>query len=102
MTFVRFAKDNHMTARRTTPACRATRNPLTVYAAVGVVAALLGVPPSLAGTYDLTIGEASIDVSGSKRTALAVNGSVPGPSLRFKEGEDLVIQVTNTHWFVLS
>ncbi|WP_340119298.1 copper resistance system multicopper oxidase [Pelagibius sp. 7325] len=84
---------------------RAARNTRAAFAAVGVVTALLGVPPALAGTYDLTIGETTINVSGSDRTALAINGTVPGPTLRFKEGEDLVINVTNTldedtsiHW----
>ncbi len=84
---------------------RAARNTLAAFAAVGVVAALLGVPPSLAGTYDLTIGETTINVSGKDRTALAINGTVPGPTLRFQEGEDLVINVTNSldedtsiHW----
>jgi L-ascorbate oxidase len=84
---------------------RAARNTLAAYAAVGIVTALLGVPPALAGTYDLTIGETTINVSGKARTALAINGTVPGPTLRFKEGEDLVINVTNTlkedtsiHW----
>src|SRR3546814_11439573 len=84
---------------------RAARNPLAAYTAVGVVAALLGVPPSLAGTYDLTIGETTINVSGKERNALAIKGTVPGPTLRFMEGEDVVINVTNTldedtsiHW----
>ena len=83
----------------------AGRNTLATFAAVGIVAALLGVPPSLAGTYDLTIGETTINVSGKERPALAINGTVPGPTLRFQEGEDLVINVTNTldedtsiHW----
>lgn len=60
---------------------------------------------ALAGTYDLTIGEITLDVSGKARTALAINGSVPAPTLRFQEGEELVINVTNTldvdtsiHW----
>jgi L-ascorbate oxidase len=84
---------------------RAPRNTLAALAAVGVVAALLGVPPTLAGTYDLTVGETTINVSGKDKTALAINGTVPGPTLRFKEGEDLIINVTNTldedtsiHW----
>jgi len=58
-----------------------------------------------AGSYELTIGESTINVSGSDKTALSVNGSVPGPTLRFKEGEDLTLNVTNTldvdtsiHW----
>ncbi|MCZ6699051.1 MAG: copper resistance system multicopper oxidase [Planctomycetota bacterium] len=58
-----------------------------------------------AGTYDLKIGEIDINVTGNDRTALGINGTVPGPTLRFKEGEDLVINVTNAldvdssiHW----
>src|SRR3546814_2962155 len=69
---------------------RAARNPLAAYTAVGVVAALLGVPPSLAGTYDLTIGETTINVSGKERTALAINGTVPGPPLRFIDRKSVV------------
>ncbi len=46
-----------------------------------------------AGTYDLTIGQKTINVSGQDRPALAINGAVPGPTLGFKEGEDIVIRV---------
>ncbi len=60
---------------------------------------------SRADTYDLSIGATSIDVTGSPRPALAINGTVPGPVLRFQEGESLNINVTNTlnedtsiHW----
>lgn len=74
-------------------------------AIVGVASALFGALPTLAGTYDLTIGSTTINVSGSDRSALTINGTVPGPTLRFNEGEDLVINVTNTldedtsiHW----
>ncbi len=74
-------------------------------AIAGVVSALFGATPTLAGTYDLTIGETTINVSGTEQTALGINGQVPGPTLRFKEGEELVINVTNTlkedssiHW----
>jgi FtsP/CotA-like multicopper oxidase with cupredoxin domain len=74
--------------------------------AVVAVGLLIGMPAvTVAGTYDLTIGKADIDVSDGKTTALAINGSVPGPVLRFKEGEDLTLNVTNTldvdtsiHW----
>ena len=53
----------------------------------------------------LVIGETTLDASGTERTALAINGSVPAPTLRFFEGEELTINVTNTlevdssiHW----
>ncbi len=74
-------------------------------AILGAASALLSAGPALAGTYDLTIGETAINVSGTVQTAQTINGTVPGPTLRFKEGEDLVINVTNTldedtsiHW----
>ena len=69
------------------------------------VAMLLFVSTAFAGTYDLVIGETTLDVSGTERPALAINGSVPAPTLRFFEGEELTINVTNTlevdssiHW----
>lgn len=66
--------------------------------------------PVLAATYDLEVGPVSLDVSGRDVAGFAINGQVPAPLLRFKEGEDLTINVTNTlkvdtsiHWhgFVL-
>jgi CopA family copper-resistance protein len=73
---------------------------------LAILAALLLAPMTAwAGTYDLTIGTAAINVAGKDQTAMTINGSVPGPVLRFKEGEDLTINVTNTlsedtsiHW----
>ena len=73
---------------------------------LAVLAAILLAPATArAGTYDLTIGKAAINVAGKDQTAMTINGAVPGPVLRFKEGEDLVINVTNTlgedtsiHW----
>lgn len=58
-----------------------------------------------AGTYNLSIGEKTINVTGQNRPALAINNTIPGPVLRFKEGEELIINVKNTldvdtsiHW----
>ena len=75
-------------------------------AAIAIAGAVLTLSAvSTAGTYNLTIGETTINVSGKERTALSINGTVPGPTLRFTEGEDLTINVTNTldvdtslHW----
>jgi len=44
---------------------------------------------------DLTIGSVPINITGRARTATAVNGSVPAPILRFREGEGVMINVTN-------
>jgi CopA family copper-resistance protein len=61
---------------------------------------------SLAGSdFDLRIGETPINVTGSPKTAFTVNGSVPAPTLRWKEGETVTLRVANTldedasiHW----
>lgn len=69
--------------------------------------ALLGVyaGSAVAGTYDLTIGDSVVNITGQDRPAMVINGGIPGPTLRFTEGEDVVINVTNTldadtsvHW----
>jgi CopA family copper-resistance protein len=44
---------------------------------------------------DLTIGSVPINITGRTRAATAVNGSVPAPILRFREGERVTINVTN-------
>jgi FtsP/CotA-like multicopper oxidase with cupredoxin domain len=45
--------------------------------------------------YDLTIGPTPISVGGQTVPALGINGSVPGPLLRFKEGETVALNVQN-------
>lgn len=48
-----------------------------------------------AGTYDLTIDTVTVDHDGTPKRAIAYNGMTPGPTLRFKEGETVTINVTN-------
>lgn len=51
---------------------------------------------ALTGTeFDLTIDELPVNFTGKRRTATAVNGRVPGPLLRWKEGDTVTIRVTN-------
>ncbi len=64
-------------------------------ATLAALACLAAGTAARAGTYDLVIGETTLDVTGRDRPAMAINGTVPGPVLRFKEGEDLTINVTN-------
>ena len=60
----------------------------------------------LRGTqFDLSIGEMPVDFTGRARRAVAVNGRVPGPILRWRQGEEVTIRVRNTlavptsiHW----
>ncbi len=55
--------------------------------------------------FDLTIGEAPVNFTGKARIATTVNGTVPSPILRWKEGQKIVLNVKNTmrhsssiHW----
>jgi len=52
--------------------------------------------PVLSGTeFQLKIGPAPINITGRPRTATAINGSVPGPILRWREGDTVTLAVTN-------
>ena len=62
--------------------------------------------PVLEGTeFNLTIGETPVNFTGSPRMATTINGTVPGPTLRWREGDTVTLRVTNTlavdtsiHW----
>ncbi|UUX96676.1 copper resistance system multicopper oxidase [Aquabacterium sp. J223] len=65
-----------------------------------------GAPPMLSGTeFDLSIGTTAVNFTGAQRTAITVNGSLPAPVLRWKQGTTVTMRVTNTlaeatsiHW----
>nr|WP_314529143.1 copper resistance system multicopper oxidase [uncultured Pseudomonas sp.] len=55
-----------------------------------------GQPTVLAGTeFDLFIDQSSVNLTGRKRTALTINGSLPGPLLRWREGDTVTLRVNN-------
>jgi CopA family copper-resistance protein len=50
----------------------------------------------LVGTeFDLTIAETPVNFTGAPRVATTVNGSMPAPTLRWREGDTVTIRVTN-------
>jgi CopA family copper-resistance protein len=52
--------------------------------------------PVLRGTeLDLAIAEMPVNFTGARRTAQTVNGSLPAPTLRLKEGDTVTLRVTN-------
>lgn len=58
-----------------------------------------------AAEYRLEIARETVNITGSPVKKITINGSIPGPTLRFKEGEDVTIHVTNhmdvvtsVHW----
>jgi len=63
-------------------------------------------PAVLSGTeFDLRIGETPMNITGAPRTALAVNGTLPAPTLRWREGDTVTVRVANAldedtsiHW----
>ncbi|WDY57497.1 copper resistance system multicopper oxidase [Pseudomonas sp. PSKL.D1] len=65
-----------------------------------------GQPNVLAGTdFELHIGELPVNITGAARTAMAINGSLPGPTLRWREGDTVTLRVhnhlqqdTSIHW----
>lgn len=55
--------------------------------------------------YQLVIGNKTVDFTGQKIKAMSINGSIPGPTLRFHEGDFARIRVknemdveTSVHW----
>ena len=60
----------------------------------------------VAGTdFDLRIGETPMNFTGNPRSAITVNGSIPAPTLHWKEGDTVTLRVANTldedtsiHW----
>ena len=53
-------------------------------------------PAILTGTdFDLKIDSWPVDFTGRRSFATAVNGSVPGPTLRWREGDTVTLAVTN-------
>ena len=45
--------------------------------------------------FDLAIGELAVNYTGRNRSAVAVNGQVPAPLLRMRQGDTVTIRVTN-------
>ncbi|MDD9978678.1 MAG: copper resistance system multicopper oxidase [Boseongicola sp.] len=71
-------------------------------AAVGIAVSPM---PTRADTYNLSVDPVTIDTGTFTRDGVGFNGASPGPVLRFKEGEDVTINVTNNldemtsvHW----
>ncbi|HJH22307.1 MAG TPA: copper resistance system multicopper oxidase [Pseudomonas lactis] len=65
-----------------------------------------GQPTVLAGSeFDLFIDQTPVNLTGRARSALTVNGSLPGPLLRWREGDTVTLRVknrlgepTSIHW----
>jgi CopA family copper-resistance protein len=66
----------------------------TALAAVGQGSATAA--PVLSGeSIDLVIAETAVNFTGTPRMATTINGSIPAPTLRLREGDAVTIRVTN-------
>jgi CopA family copper-resistance protein len=53
-------------------------------------------PAELTGsTFDLRIGAMPVNFTGSAQTAFTINGSLPAPTLRWREGDRVTLRVSN-------
>jgi CopA family copper-resistance protein len=84
-----------------------TNNKLSRRQALGVGVAALAFPAAsgalaqpaigraMPREFNLTLSHVTANITGRRRPAMAINGQIPGPVLRFREGEEVVINVTN-------
>ncbi|MCB0324762.1 MAG: copper resistance system multicopper oxidase [Bdellovibrionales bacterium] len=63
------------------------------------------VDPRSASTFDLVVGRSLLPIDGKEGSAITVNGTLPAPLLRWREGEEVTLRVTNNleedtsiHW----
>ncbi len=62
----------------------------------GLAWAAMRPPAELSGTdFHLQIGAREVSFTGRRRTATAVNGQIPAPLLRWREGDTVTLRVTN-------
>ncbi|MCG2581542.1 MAG: copper resistance system multicopper oxidase [Marinobacter sp.] len=71
---------------------------------IAILAGLMPLP-LLAGEYDISVDRVQIDTGDFVKEGIGYNGASPGPVLRFKQGEEVTINVTNNldemtsvHW----
>ncbi|BBD78345.1 copper resistance system multicopper oxidase [Hydrogenophilus thermoluteolus] len=64
--------------------------------AQGVTETRTGLAPVLSGTnIDLVVAESPVNFTGRPRMATTINGSIPAPTLKLREGDTVTIRVTN-------
>ncbi|WP_160287513.1 copper resistance system multicopper oxidase [Pseudomonas knackmussii] len=75
------------------------RSPVWAADAAGQASVLSG------NAFDLFIGQTPVNLTGKARSATTINGSLPGPTLRWREGDTVTIRVrnrlaedTSIHW----
>ncbi|MBW5415223.1 copper resistance system multicopper oxidase [Pseudomonas sp. MAG002Y] len=75
------------------------RNPVWAITSPGMQNVLTGTE------FDLLIGETPVNIAGKSKPAMTINGGLPGPLLRWREGDTVTLRVrnrlkdtTSIHW----
>ncbi len=63
--------------------------------AAAVLSFAVSLTSAHAAEYQLDIARKTVNVTGTPVKKITVNGDIPGPTLHFREGEDVTIRVTN-------
>ncbi|WP_375208785.1 copper resistance system multicopper oxidase [Hyphomonas jannaschiana] len=65
----------------------------------------IGLAPTTATEFNLSVGRFPVRIDGRAGEAVGVNGTLPAPLIRFREGDEITLNVTNTldedtsiHW----
>ncbi|HAQ36818.1 MAG: copper-binding protein [Maricaulis sp.] len=100
-----FSRRTFLQATASTGGALAASSLIPAWAQSGPAANLAGLRPLSGTEFDLTIGRSQLAIDGRVGPAITVNGQVPAPLLRWREGEDITLRVHNTldtdtsiHW----
>ena len=70
-----------------------------------IIAQLPAIAQTDTTTYQLTLRQEKVNKAGEEVTGMTINGEIPGPTLRFTEGDFAVLYVknemdveTSIHW----
>src|SRR5215207_4224428 len=81
------------------------RSLLPAWAQSGVPAMLADIPGLQGNNFDLTVAEARASVAGKRSKLIQLNGQFPAPLLRWREGDNLTLNIhnrldepTSIHW----
>jgi CopA family copper-resistance protein len=82
-----------------------SRRSFTITGIAVPIALAARVTPAFANEYNLDLADTPLTAAGHTIHGLSINGQIPGPLLRFREGEEVVVNVRNNaretasiHW----
>lgn len=67
----------------------------TLLPSLALLLILAGFAQARTAEYHLVIDRQAVDITGKSIEKITVNGTIPGPTLRFSEGDEAIIHVTN-------